>query len=199
MRGVIGGAALAVIGLGQSVSGWQDPVIGYALMGVGVLLALSYAATTGFVKARAPYVIVRNPRLTVVGPSADRYELLRVAREVSTELETARYQLEEAKAARLGWHSYDMLPAAKFDAWQKSLATVTEGEVHAAMQGYYIWAHRMNIAMQVRESKELNAVGTLLEGDGLTLSNDDLLELDEGLTSIDRQASVVGGRRAVGV
>jgi hypothetical protein len=45
-------------------------------------------------------------------------ELLSLANEVFTELETARYQLVEAKSRRRGWRMLDMLPGAKFDKWQ---------------------------------------------------------------------------------
>jgi hypothetical protein len=87
---------------------------------------------------------------------ARRLELLRLAQEIRTELETARYQLDKAQTQRQGWHIDDMLPAEKFDAWQKSSVTGEQTDVFEALRGYYIWSHRMNMAMQTRQRNEYN-------------------------------------------
>ena len=61
--------------------------------------------------------------------------LLSLAHEVFTELETNRYQLNEAKQRLLGWFSDDMLQAAKFDKWQKDPMAVSHTEVMKALRG----------------------------------------------------------------
>ena len=58
-------------------------------------------------------------------------EMLSLVNEVFTELETARYQLDEATSRRRGWRGLDMLPGAKFDKWQLDGVAVRQTEVWA--------------------------------------------------------------------
>jgi hypothetical protein len=122
-------------------------------------------------------------------PAADesdcRRELLAQAHTVFTELETARYQLEEAKKRMRGWTSDDALPMARFAPWQESLATATRGTVTAALRGAYIWMERTNVEMAKREAAELNVVGTIARRlNGLTFFPADVEKIDEGISRI---------------
>jgi len=110
-------------------------------------------------------------------------EMLSLANEVFTELETARYQLDEAKNSRRGWRALDMLPGAKFDKWQLDWVAVRHTEVMGALRGAYIWMHRKNMEMQRREASENIGKGQLL-GTGLALTQSDLESLDEGMSRI---------------
>ena len=87
----------------------------------------------------------------LVDTRARHGHLVTLANEVITELETARYQLAEAKAKGRGWRMLDMLPAAKFDMWQKDSDAVNQRLVMKALRGTYICMHRLNIEMQERE------------------------------------------------
>lgn len=57
-------AAIILIGLGQSVSGFQSPLIGVALVVIGASLLVYFALTTEAVKRRVPVVVARNPHRT---------------------------------------------------------------------------------------------------------------------------------------
>jgi hypothetical protein len=107
-----------------------------------------------------------------------------LAHEVMTELETNRYQLDEAKARKYGWSTDDMLQAAKFDKWQKDSDAAADSDVMDALRGTYIWLHRKNIEMQQREQAAWNAVGQQVDVPGLALDAHDLAELDEGMNRI---------------
>ena len=115
----------------------------------------------------------------------ERGHVLSLAHEVITELETNRYQLDEAKQRRHGWGANDMLQAAKFDKWQKDPRAVIHTDVMRALRGTYVWQHRKNIEMHRREVAAWNAVGTttaLVED--LGLDDDDVRDLDEGMSRI---------------
>jgi hypothetical protein len=60
MRKVAGSACIILVGLGQSISGWQSPAIGFALMAAGLLLGLIFVIADEQVKRLFPYVIVRR-------------------------------------------------------------------------------------------------------------------------------------------
>lgn len=60
MRKVAGSACIILVGLGQSISGWQSASIGFALMAAGLLLGLVSVIADERVKRRFPYVIVRR-------------------------------------------------------------------------------------------------------------------------------------------
>jgi HNH endonuclease len=109
--------------------------------------------------------------------------MISLANEVFTELETARYQLEEAKSRRRGWRSLDMLPGAKFDKWQLDPVAVRDTEMMKAFRGVYVWMHRKNMEMQRREISE-NVDKGQLPGAGLALTQGDLESLEEGLSRI---------------
>jgi hypothetical protein len=118
------------------------------------------------------------------GQDDARRRVLSLAHEVLTELETDRYQLDEAKKQEHGWAATDMLQAAKFDKWQKDPDAVAHTDVMDALRGTYIRLHRKNVEMQARERAEWNAVGGTLDEPGLTLNAHDLADLDEGMSRI---------------
>lgn len=107
-----------------------------------------------------------------------------LAHEVVTELETNRYQLDEAKAREYGWSRDDMLQAAKFDKWQKDPDASADTDVMDALRGTYIWLHRKNLEMQRREQAAWNAVGHAVDEPGLMLDAHDLAGLEEGMRRI---------------
>jgi hypothetical protein len=45
MRRTIGSASIVLLGFGQSVSGYQNPIIGVALMAIGAILGIYFLAT----------------------------------------------------------------------------------------------------------------------------------------------------------
>lgn len=106
-----------------------------------------------------------------------------LAQEVLTELETARYQLDEAKRRARGWRMLDMLPAAKFDKWQQDSVAVGYTGVMDALRGVYVWMHRLNMEMHRRERAENTKLGAL-PGNGLALTREDLEGLEEGMSRI---------------
>lgn len=74
MRKVAGSACIVLLGLGQSISGWQSPVFGFALMGAGLILGLLAVISDERVRQRFPYAIVRRSDLglTAVPGEADQ-------------------------------------------------------------------------------------------------------------------------------
>jgi hypothetical protein len=60
MRARFGSAFLFLAALGQSVSGWQSPVIGYAIMGCCAAAGFAYLASHERVRRRIPYRVVRK-------------------------------------------------------------------------------------------------------------------------------------------
>ena len=110
--------------------------------------------------------------------------LISLANEVVTELETARYQLDEAKSQSRGWTMLDMLPAAKFDIWQKDPDAVRHAPVMKALRGTYIWMHRRNMEMQRRELLQNVTPAQATDRRGLDLTADDIARLDEGISRI---------------
>lgn len=74
MGKIAGSACIVLLGLGQSISGWQSPVIGFALMGAGVVLGLISVISNERVRRHFPYAIVRRSKtgLTDVPSDVDR-------------------------------------------------------------------------------------------------------------------------------
>ena len=170
-----GPPALIIVGLGFVFLFWP---LGAGFLAVGSAMWLY--SWKGY-----PFTISRRATVALPPPDTRRLELLRQAHAVLTELETARYQLEEAKEKRRGWHATDALPTAKFAEWRADQATATQGGVFAALRGTYIWMERMNVAMAKRERTETNAVGTVTRFvTGLGLHTYDIKHIDEGLSRI---------------
>jgi hypothetical protein len=67
MRKIAGSACIILIGLGQSISGWQSPFVGFALMAAGLFLGLISVIADERVKHLFPYVIVRR---SAINPAA---------------------------------------------------------------------------------------------------------------------------------
>jgi hypothetical protein len=117
--------------------------------------------------------------------TTERRELLGLAQAMTTELETCRYRLSEAKQRRRGWLSGRNLPAETYNTrWTTSLATADQVAVNNALRGFYIWADHMNSQMLRRAQNEASAVGEVLFGKSLALGDEDVTELDEGISRI---------------
>lgn len=72
MRKAAGAGCVALIGLGQSVSGWQSPLIGIALVAVGILFGLLFLVSHEFIRTRLPYTVVRRETTAGAPPSLGR-------------------------------------------------------------------------------------------------------------------------------
>jgi hypothetical protein len=178
-------------GLVLTLLQWRGVHVPEAVFVGGLVMALAICAYGfgAFLLARSPWAIVRKTvwaTATSEEPGrTGRQALITLANEVITELETNRYQLEEAKARRWGWTRADMLQAAKFDKWQQSPIAASEVEVMAALRGIYVWMHRLNMEMQAREDSYLETqAGPAIWADGLALDRADREDLDEGLSRI---------------
>lgn len=68
MRSAIAAAVVLFIGLGQSISGWQSPVIGFALMIAAAILLIVWLASHPNVADRLPFEI-RRRRLPQASPA----------------------------------------------------------------------------------------------------------------------------------
>jgi hypothetical protein len=182
---VLGGVLVAV---GVALKSTQQTVWSQPWFDVGV--AVIAAGILGLAWSLVLYRSHRNPRPNQAGRRA---ELLTLANEVLTELETDRCQLDEAKRRKHGWFRHDMLQAAKFDKWQNSPLAAPQVEVMEALRGTYIWMHRKNMEMQDREAVEWNSVGSAepLLMEGLSLSAVDLRDLDEGTRRVLNSQTVL--------
>jgi hypothetical protein len=109
-RELLPSVAAILLGLGQSLSGIQSPLIGVALMLIGAAALTYYALTTESVKRRAPFVIARNPRRLTTFDDRRSELLALLARET------------EAWAA-LGWETAgDVIVALKAETYQRVAA-----------------------------------------------------------------------------
>jgi hypothetical protein len=162
-----GPPALVIVGIPLLFAFWP---VGAAFMVVGLAL-------WAYGQERFPLLVVRKGR--------ERRELLGLAQELRTELETDRSRLSEAKRDRRGWFSERNLRAEVFNTrWTPSRVTADQVAINDALRGFYVWADEMNHRMSRRASNEVMAVGRVLEGKSLDLDDADLAELDEGLSRI---------------
>lgn len=170
------GGAPAVVVLGVGLV-FAFPPLGIGVIAVGLLMWI-------YGWERFPFTVSRRAR---ANDGHDRRELLGLAQAVSSELETCRYRLSEAKAERKGWFVERQLPAGTYNTrWTPSLSTADEVSVNDALRGFYVWADEMNGKMSRRAVAEFNSVGTVgFDGKTLTLDDNDLSELDEGLSRIE--------------
>jgi hypothetical protein len=173
------GGPVGLIVLGVTVLG---SVLAFVILPLGLVLIVA-GVLLGLNKwDRIPYHVARKDRGAA---DAERRELLSGAHAVSTELETCRYRLSEAKRDRRGWSSERNLPAEAVNTrWSQSPVAADEIGVTEALRGFYVWADQMNHRMSRRASAEFNAIGSVLRGKSLDLDDDDLVELDEGLSRI---------------
>jgi hypothetical protein len=132
---------------------------------------------------RFPLKIVR--KAAVAETDDDRRELLGLAQAVSTELETCRYRLSDAKRERRGWFSERSLPAEMYNMrWTPALVTADQVAINDALRGFYVWTDEINHRIDRRGWAEVNAIGSVLRDKSLDLDDDDLAEVDEGLNRI---------------
>jgi hypothetical protein len=120
--------AFVVVGVGLAFAYWP---LGLALIAIGLLGWL-------YTWPRFPWTIGR--RHSEVSSDARR-ELLGLAQAVTTELETCRYRLAEAKSNQLGWLPERQLPAETYNVrWTPSLLTADEVTVNDSLRAFYVWA-----------------------------------------------------------
>jgi hypothetical protein len=166
-----GPPALVIVGIGLS---FASLAVGLGFIVVG-LLGWLYAWD------RFPLTLVRRES----HPPNERRELLGLVQAVTTELETCRYRLAEAKTTKQGWLRDRQLPAETFNAgWTPSLLTADRITVNDALRGFYVWADELNGQLAARADAEATAIGMEFRGKGRALDSDDLEQLDEGLNRI---------------
>jgi hypothetical protein len=137
---------------------------------------------------RIPYRISRTDRAA----ADEQSELLGLAQAVLGELETCRYRLAKAKKQGQGWFVERQLPAETHHRWTQSLSTAHEVDVNDALRGFYVWADEINATMSARASAETMSVGGLVRPKALALDDDDVTELDEGLSRIKNAQEHLG-------
>lgn len=167
-----GPPAVVVVGIGLVFAFWP---LGVAFLALGLEMWI-------YRWERFPISVSRKRR---EHEATERRELLGLAQAAKTELETCRYRLSEAKRERRGWVIERNLPAETYNArWTSSLATADQVAINDALRGFYVWADEMNHRMSRRSWAEVDAIGGELRGKGLDLDDEDVAELDEGLSRI---------------
>jgi len=183
-------AYLLALGLGVLISA----LVAIVFVAAGTLALLMGVASSEWAQRQAPglgaipFVHGHGFRSYKSSPrtdddDAERRELLRLTLAVHTELETARYQLSQAKESRQGWGN-NHLPAATFSEWAASAIAAPRTDVRAALDGYYVWANAINQEMEQRAAREYAQVGQQLSGKTSALDDADIVALDEGLSRI---------------
>jgi hypothetical protein len=112
MRRTLGSASIVLLGFGQSVSGYQSPIIGVALMAIGAILGIYFLVTYRRVKAQdEPLPLLNHLKLK-----------LKEGQGLVLRLDHAFPDVEALKSAR-AWQVevYRMLVAQRKDLAQKFL------------------------------------------------------------------------------
>lgn len=156
--------------------------LGVGFIAVGVL---------GWLMSRSwfPFTIIhKRGSLT----TDSRRNLLSLAQAVTTELETCRYRLEEAKSLGRTWLPAQQLPAAAHnEQWTPSPLTADEVGINDALRSFYVWADQLNWKFSARAAEEEHAVGLEFTGKGRTLDEADLAELDEGIGRVQNAQALL--------
>jgi len=164
--------AVVVVGVGLAIAYWP---LGLAVIAIGLFGWL-------YTWPRFPLTIGR--RYSEISSGARR-ELLGLTQAVTTELETCRYRLAEAKSNQIGWLPDRQLPAETYNLrWTPSVLTADEVTVNDALRAFYVWADELNGKLAARAAAEAKAIGLEFHGQGRDLDADDLRELDEGLRRV---------------